>query len=68
MALFASLAAAETRAVAKVKDGTWINAFACLATLESAGSPLFAVRVQRPMSATNPGYGEWVDITQDNQT
>lgn len=68
MALFTTLALAETRCRLKVADGTWIAAFACVATLESAGKPVFAVRVQRKMSATHPDYGAWTDITQDNQT
>lgn len=61
MADFATLAAAEARVVDKVADGTWINAHACRATT----SGKFAVRVQRPMSASNPGYGAWVEITDD---
>ena len=60
MAAFATFAAAETRAYAKVADGTWINAHACLT---AAGT--FAVRVQRKMSPTNPGYGAWTEITDD---
>ena len=61
MADFATFALAEARAVAKVKDKTWVNAFACRAT--TGGK--FAVRVQRFMSPTNKGYGAWVEITSD---
>lgn len=64
MADFSNLAGAETRAYAKVADGTWINAHAGRAT---TGGKI-AVRVQRKMSPTNPGYGEWVEITDDAQT
>jgi hypothetical protein len=60
MAAFASFAAAETRAYAKVADGTWITAHA-----EASSSGVFAVRVQRKMSAANPGHGAWVTITDD---
>jgi len=64
MADFADLAAAETRAKAKVADGTWIEAFACRAT--TGGK--YAVRVQRKMSAASAGAqqaGGWVEITDD---
>ena len=60
MAAFASFAAAETRAYAKVLDGTWINAHAAR---QNDGT--LAVRVQRRMSPTNPDYGAWVEITDD---
>lgn len=60
MAAFATFAAAETRVRTKVADKTWINAHACR---QNDGT--LAVRVQRPMSATNPGYGGWVEITDD---
>ena len=60
MAAFATFNAAETRAYAKVVDQTWINAHACQTF---AGT--LAVRVQRPMSPTNPAYGDWVEITDD---
>lgn len=60
MAAFATFTAAETRAYAKVKDGTWINAHAC----RTFGGTL-AVRVQRKMPPiTN---GAWVEITDDGQ-
>ena len=65
MAAFATFALAEARAKAKVADGTWINAHACIATAENSGNPQFAVRVQRKMSATHPDYGAWVEITDD---
>lgn len=60
MAAFATFAAAETRAYAKRADGTWINAHAARTV---AG--VICVRVQRKMSATNPAYGAWVEITDD---
>lgn len=60
MAAFASFAAAETRAYAKVLDLTWINAHA-----EQSSYGVFAVRVQRKMSAAAPGNGAWVTITDD---
>lgn len=60
MAAFADMAAAETRAVAKVADGTWINAHSQRGITGTIG-----VRVQRKMSPTNPGYGAWVEITDD---
>lgn len=59
MADFSSYAAAETRAKAKVADGTWIAAHVCRAT---TGGKI-AVRVQRPMSPTAPDAGGWVEIT-----
>ena len=60
MAAFADFAAAETRAYAKRLDKTWINAHAARQV-----DGTICVRVQRPMSATNPGYGAWVEITDD---
>ena len=63
MAAFATFAAAEARAVAKVVDLTWINAHACRTY---AGT--LAVRVQRRMSSSNPAYGGWVEITDDATT
>ena len=63
MADFASYAEADARAVAKVADGTWINAHNCRAT---TGGKV-AVRVQRKMSASAPENGAWVEIT-DNAT
>lgn len=60
MAAFATFAAAETRAYAKVLDGTWVNAHAMR---QNDGT--LAVRVQRFMSASNPDYGAWVEITDD---
>lgn len=68
MAKFASLAAAETRLKAKIADGTWINGYCAIATLESAGTPLFCVRVQRKMSNASAGSaqaGGYVEITDD---
>jgi hypothetical protein len=61
MAAFASFAAAEVRAYAKVSDKTWINAHA-----EQSSSGVFAVRVQRKMAPGNPGNGGWVTITDDS--
>ena len=60
MAAFATDAAAEVRAKAKVADGTWINAHSGRTVTGT-----ICVRVQRKMSATNPDYGEWVEITDD---
>ena len=61
MAAFASFAAAETRAVAKVADGTWINAHAAQTV-----SGTICVRVQRKMSAgAGAEHGAWVEITDD---
>lgn len=60
MAAFATDAAAETRAYAARAAGTWINAHAGRGV---TGTIL--VRVQRPMSATNPDYGAWTEITDD---
>lgn len=62
MAVFATLAAAETRAYAKVLDKTWINAHACR---QKDGT--LAVRVQRKMTSALT-EGAWIEITQDNQT
>ena len=62
MAAFATVAAAETRAYAKVLDKTWINAHAC-----RQPNGTIAVRVQRKMAAGSANGG-WVEITQDNQT
>lgn len=64
MADFATYAAAEDRAVAKVQDGTWINAHSGRAT---TGGKI-VVRVQRKMSASNPGNGAWVEIDDDGTT
>lgn len=61
MADFATYAAAEVRAKAKVADGTWITAHAARAT---TGGKI-AVRVIRPLSPTHPDYGAWVEITDD---
>lgn len=60
MAAFADMAAAETRVRTKVADGTWINAHSQRGITGTIG-----VRVQRKMSPTNPGYGAWVEITDD---
>ena len=64
MADFATLAAAEARAKAKVADKTWVAAHACRAT--TGGK--FAVRVQRKMAPTSPTtrqHGAWVELTDD---
>lgn len=60
MAAFADMAAAETRAKAKIVDGTWINAHSQRGVTGTIG-----VRVQRKMSASAPGNGAWVEITDD---
>lgn len=63
MAAFATMAAAEVRAYAKVADKTWINAHSA-----RGNTGTISVRVQRKMSPTNPGYGAWVEITDDGVT
>lgn len=63
MAAFATMAAAEARAVAKVKDKTWVVAHSAR---DFNGTII--VRFQRFMSPTNPGYGAWVTTDQDDQT
>jgi len=60
MAAFATFAAAETRAKAKVADGTWINAHAARQV-----DGTLCVRVQRKMSPTAVDAGAWVEITDD---
>lgn len=63
MAAFATMAAAEARAVAKVADGTWVNAHAQRSVIGTIG-----VRVQRKMSAaglTTASTGGWVEIEDD---
>lgn len=65
MADFATLALAEARAVAKVADGTWVQAHACRQTVGGK----YAVRVQRKMSSASNGAraaGGWVEITSDS--
>lgn len=66
MGAFATFAAAETRAKAKVADGTWINAHAA-----RTATGTLCVRVQRkmaPTSATTKQYGAWTEITDDATT
>jgi hypothetical protein len=63
MAAFGTMAAADARAVAKVADGTWINAHSQRGVTGTIG-----VRVQRKMSAAAPGNGGWVEITDDATT
>jgi hypothetical protein len=60
LASFATMAAAEVRAKAKVADGTWVNAHAA-----RNQSGTICVRVQRYMSPTHPDYGSWVEIVDD---
>jgi hypothetical protein len=60
MAAFATLEAAETRAKAKMADGTWIVAHAARTV-----SAALCVRVQRKMSPSSPSNGAWVEITDD---
>ncbi len=65
MAAFATMAAAEVRAYAKVKDHTWVDAHAARTV---AG--VICVRVQRYLTTatqTEPTQGAWVEIT-DNAT
>lgn len=59
MAAFASFAACETRAYAKVLDGTWINAHAARQV-----DGTLVVRVQRKMTSALT-QGAWVEITDD---
>ena len=63
MGAFATVAEAEVRAYAKRADGTWINAHAC-----RKFDGTIAVRVQRPMSHSNPDSGAWVELTDDATT
>lgn len=59
MAAFATYAAAEVRAYAKVADGTWINAFA-----NRTFTGVLAVTVQRKMTSALT-QGGWVEILDD---
>lgn len=63
MAAFATMADAEVRAVAKVADGTWVNAHS-----QRGFTGTIGVRVQRKMSAASPDNGGWVEITDDATT
>lgn len=66
MAAFADMAAAETRAVAKVGDKTWINAHSARTQIGT-----IAVRVQRKMSTASAAaqqFGGWTEITDDATT
>lgn len=66
MAAFATMAAAEARAYAKVLDKTWINAHAQRGVTGTIG-----VRVQRKMNAAGlatASTGGWVEISDDSQT
>jgi hypothetical protein len=63
MAAFATMAAAEARAYAKVLDKTWISAHAARKVTGT-----ICVRVQRKMSSTSAAtreYGAWTEITDD---
>lgn len=60
MAAFSTLAAAETRCTAQMEAGTWVVAHSAK---NEAGTII--CRVIRPMSPTNPGYGGWVEISDD---
>ena len=63
MGAFANMPAAETRAKAKVADGTWINAHS-----QRSQTGTIGVRVQRKMNAagnTDPTTGAWVVIEDD---
>lgn len=64
MADFATFSLAEDRIRTKVVDGTWIMGHSCRAT---TGGKI-AVRVQRKMSPSNPGYGAWTEITDNGGT
>ena len=61
MASFATFAAAEVRAYAKVADGTWVNAHGA-----RRFDGTIVVRVQRLLSPAAPDGGEWVEIDQDD--
>ncbi len=61
MALFASELKAEERLRSGLASGLWIEGHVCR---NDKGQP--AIRVLRKMTAT--GGGEWVELTQDNQT
>ena len=63
MAAFADMAAAETRAKAKVADGTWVTAHSA-----RTQTGTICVRVQRKMSPASPGNGAWVELTDDATT
>ena len=63
MAAFATIAAAEIRAVAQVEAGTWVVAHS-MRQIDGT----IAVRVQRFMSPANPDRGAWVEITDDATT
>lgn len=64
MANLANTAAGRSTAEALVKTrmdaGTWIVGFWAI---DVSGNTV--VRFQRPMSPTNPGYGEWVESRDD---
>ena len=63
MAAFATIAAAETRAVAQVEAGTWVVAHPMR---QNDGT--IAVRFQRFMAATSVGskeYGDWTETSDD---
>ena len=60
MAAFATTAAAEVRLRAKIEDKTWVTGH-----VGRTVAGVIAVRVQRFMSATNPGHGAFVEITDD---
>lgn len=60
MAAFATMAAADARAVAKVADKTWVVAHSQRGVTGTIG-----VRVQRFMSAASPSNGAWVELTDD---
>lgn len=55
---FQSVEEAEARAREKQADGTWVVAHS---EQTNVGAP--AVRAQRFMSPTDPGAGEWVELT-----
>ena len=69
MGAFADFSAAEQRAIDKVNDGTWVEAFGCQ---NNAG--VIAVRLLRKKSdaAVNfdgqTGGGAWDEVTDDTTT
>ena len=60
MAAFATVEAAEQRAVEKMTDKTWVVAHSAR---QFDGT--IAVRLQRFLSPTHPDYGAWVEVTSD---
>lgn len=60
MALFASMAACETRCKAQMTGKVWVNAYAARNM-----SGQIVARFQRYMSPTQRGEGGWVETNDD---